>query len=115
LIPDIPSFGKFNHSKKAGADTYHSIQVDENSWLKKVVGVSEGEINSAHHQSAEIVAPDLVANAISKDGVIEGLEWKKQDDKPYMMLVQWHPERMIDQQNIFTQAIRKSFIEAVKS
>lgn len=115
LIPDIPSFGKFNHSKKAGKDLYHPVDVDINSVFYQIVNSENGEVNSAHHQSAELVAPDLVSNAISKDGVIEGLEWKKPEGKPFMLLVQWHPERMINQQSAFTKNIREHFINAVKN
>ncbi|HYC84117.1 MAG TPA: gamma-glutamyl-gamma-aminobutyrate hydrolase family protein [Chryseosolibacter sp.] len=110
LIPDIPAFGKFNHSKRNGKDTYHPIDVDPNSVFRQVVGTDSGEINSAHHQSAEIVAPALVSNALSRDGVIEGLEWKNPDGKPFLLLVQWHPERMVDQTNPFAINIRKAFL-----
>lgn len=114
LIPDIPSFGKFNHSKVSGHDGYHNVQVDPNSQLGKIAGASTGEVNSAHHQSAELVAPGLVANAISADGVIEGLEWLHPEDKPFLMLVQWHPERMKDLKSVFSALIRQRFLEAVK-
>lgn len=112
LVPDIPSFGKFNHSKNGGSDRYHNVMVDPNSRMKEIVISDHGEINSAHHQSAEIVGPDLVSNAITTDGVIEGLEWKNPEGKPYLMLVQWHPERMKDQQSAFTKNIRRSFLDA---
>lgn len=110
LIPDIPTFGKFNHSKRDGLDTYHAVVIDVNSNLFKTVGLPMGEVNSAHHQSAERVGNGLVGNAVSLDGVIEGLEWQNPKDKPYLNLVQWHPERMVDQANKMTSKIRASFI-----
>lgn len=113
LIPDLPTFGRFNHSKVSGYDLYHSVHVDVNSNLNKIVNASVGEINSAHHQSAEIVGRGLVANAVTVDGVIEGLEWLRPEGKPFLQLVQWHPERMNDQQNSFTKNIRLSFLKAV--
>ncbi len=115
LIPDIPSFGKFNHSKAAGKDRYHTVRVDQTSALSRIVNAEMGEINSAHHQSAELVAPDLVCNAISHDGVVEGLEWKNPEDKPFMMLVQWHPERMTNQESPFSKNVKATFLEAVRS
>jgi putative glutamine amidotransferase len=114
LIPDIPSFGKFNHSKNSGADRYHPVEVDPNSLFHSIVNTGSGEINSAHHQSADIVATGLVTNAITRDGVIEGLEWKEPQGKPFLLLVQWHPERMKDQENPFTRNVRSSFIDAVQ-
>lgn len=115
LIPDIPSFGKFNHSKHEGSDRYHQVKVDPTSFFSQIIGGVEGEVNSAHHQSAEIVAPLLVSNAISGDGVVEGLEWKDPAGKPYLLLVQWHPERMRDQNSAFSKNVRESFINAIKS
>jgi putative glutamine amidotransferase len=112
LIPDIPSFGKFNHSKSGGSDRYHQVTIDPNSQFHGMLQLPEGEINSAHHQSAELVAPELVVNAISQDGVIEGLEWKKPEGKPYLLFVQWHPERMRDQQSPFSRKVKSSFIAA---
>lgn len=114
LIPDIPSFGKFNHSKLNGVDRYHDVAVDPNSLFHSVVKATKGQINSAHHQSAELVSPDLVANAFSEDGVIEGLEWKSPEGKPYLLLVQWHPERMTDQQSAFSKNVKASFLAAFK-
>jgi putative glutamine amidotransferase len=114
LIPDIPTFGKFNHSKRGGNDTYHLVSVDVNSILYEQVKVAGGEINSAHHQSTERVGHGLVANSFSSDGVIEGLERLNPADQSYLSLVQWHPERMRDQNNVFTRNIKTSFLEAVQ-
>jgi putative glutamine amidotransferase len=113
LIPDIPTFRKFNHSKRAGNDTHHTINIDANSGLYKMIGDERGEVNSAHHQSADRVGKDLVANAFSMDGVIEGLEWIDPSSKPYLSLVQWHPERMRDQENPLTAKIKKEFLNQV--
>lgn len=114
LIPDIPTFGKFNHSKRAGNDTYHLVSIDPNSGLHKMIGNVSGEVNSAHHQSADRVGKGLVANAFSIDGLIEGLEWINPSDKPYLSLVQWHPERMRDQESVLTKNIESGFLIAVQ-
>ena len=113
LIPDIPASGKPDHSKiKEGDDRYHAIAVTTNSVLQKIAGTESGVVNSAHHQSADIIAENLVVNAVSEDGVIEGLERKEFYDHPYLMLVQWHPERMINQQSVFSRKVRESFLDA---
>lgn len=113
LIPDIPSFGKFNHSRFPVKDRTHSIQVDPYSELYKIAGTQTGEVNSAHHQSIELVAKGLVSNALSPDGVIEGVERKDKEGQPYLQLVQWHPERMTDLENVFSKNIKLSFLRAV--
>jgi putative glutamine amidotransferase len=113
LIPDIPSFGKYNHSKFSDRDRYHSISVDQESILFSLVNDSFGEINSAHHQSADRVGKGLVVNSFSPEGIIEGIERLNPSDLPFLMLVQWHPERMKDQENPFSKRIKSGFLQAV--
>jgi putative glutamine amidotransferase len=110
LIPDIPTFGKFNHSKKAGKDTYHTIKIDRSSGLFKLIGGDTGQINSAHHQSTQQVGKGLVANSLSEDGIIEGLEWIDSFEKPYLSLVQWHPERMKNQDSALAENVKLEFL-----
>jgi putative glutamine amidotransferase len=115
LVPDIPAFGKFNHAKlKEGEDREHLVQVDKNSALYKIIGQATGEINSAHHQSADMPGYGLVVNALSPDGVVEGMERKDTAGKSFLLLVQWHPERMTDLESIFSKNIRQSFLDAVR-
>ena len=116
LVPDIPAFGKFNHSKfEEGKDRDHLIEIDTNSLLYKITGQEKGEINSAHHQSVDMPGYGLVANAMSPDGVIEGMERIEAKGKSFLLLVQWHPERMTNQGSIFSQNIRRSFLDAVRN
>ena len=114
LIGDIPSIGKNNHSKYyEGKDRYHSIEVFPDSELAKIARVTTGEINSAHHQSVEVPADTLMVNALSEDGIVEGLEWKSPNAHS-LTLVQWHPERIEDFQNPFNNRIRQVFIQAAE-
>jgi putative glutamine amidotransferase len=113
LVPDIPSFGRFNHSRYPDKDRYHVVQVDKNSELHKITGLSSGEVNSAHHQSAELIGKGLVANSISDDGIVEGIEYLNKKDKPFFQLVQWHPERMVDLENPFSKKIKLAFIDSI--
>ncbi|HEX5025634.1 MAG TPA: gamma-glutamyl-gamma-aminobutyrate hydrolase family protein [Agriterribacter sp.] len=113
LIPDIPRWGKFNHSKLPDdTDRYHTIQLDPASWLCQLIGTGQGEINSNHHQSACMVGKDLVVSALSPDGIIEALERKAPNDASFLCLVQWHPERMNDQDSKFVKNIRQAFVTA---
>lgn len=115
LIADIPTIGKPDHSKVEGKDRYHLAEVAENTILKRIVQASQGEVNSAHHQAAENPGNDLVINALSPDGIIEGLEWREPAGRPYFMLIQWHPERMRDLQSPFSKNIRASFTAAMRN
>jgi putative glutamine amidotransferase len=114
LIPDLPSFGRFNHSKFGeGNDRYHSIQIDPASQLSKITECQSGKVNSAHHQAVKHVGKGLVANCFSADGVIEGLERINPIGKPSLTLVQWHPERMLNQQDALSFKIKQHFLEAI--
>ncbi len=115
LLLDIPAMGKRNHSKiREGEDRYHTIAVTPGSALFKVAGTDTGIVNSAHHQSALMVAKNLTVTAVSGDGIIEALESKDFYNHSYLMLVQWHPERMNDLQSEYSLSIKNSFLEAGK-
>jgi putative glutamine amidotransferase len=116
LIFDIPSVGKSEHSKLyEGQDRYHAVEILHDSELSKITNIVFGEINSAHHQSAKLIAKSLKINALSEDGIVEGLEFKTKNEQ-FLMLVQWHPERIINAEyNCFSYKIRQSFIEHIKS
>ena len=126
LIPDIPSAGGENHSKfYEGKDRYHSINILPDSALAKITNCSKGSVNSAHHQSVDLIAKSLIVSALSEDNIVESLEWASAsfsqhsasllEKNHFLMLVQWHPERLNDSTNPFSELIRKAFIEGVKS
>ncbi len=113
LVPDIPAFGKYNHSKfENKTDRKHWIDVDTNSFLYQIVSEQKGEVNSAHHQSADMPGYGLVANSMSPDGIIEGME-RRLETQSFLLLVQWHPERMENLQSNFSKNIKQSFLDAV--
>lgn len=115
LVPDIPAFGKFNHGKfKEGDDRKHLVNIDPNSALYKIISEEKGEVNSAHHQSVDMPGFDLVVNALSPDGIIEGIERREPEGKSFLMLVQWHPERMENQESRFAKSIKHNFIDTVR-
>ena len=111
LIPDIPTTGKPDHSKVNGIDRYHNVSVKENSFLFQIVGSKNGKVNSAHHQSADTIGKGLVVNSISEDGIIEGLERQQSPDNSFLVLVQWHPERMTNLHSAFSKNIKLRFLD----
>jgi putative glutamine amidotransferase len=114
LIPDIPSFGKPDHTKFGeGKDRYHAISVAAGTLLENITGANHGEVNSAHHQSVDSVAPGFVVNAVSADGIVEGLERQDAGHHSFILLVQWHPERMKDQASAFSKNIRERFLSSI--
>jgi putative glutamine amidotransferase len=70
----------------------HSVQVDEDSELRRIVGTDLLGVNSLHHQAVARVATGLRAVAWAEDGTIEALE----DGSGQVVGVQWHPELLAD-------------------
>lgn len=117
LIPDLQGKTQTRHSKNEGYDQTHNIQIDENSCLSAIVsntppngGSWRGTVNSAHHQSADKIGKGLKVSARSEDGTVEAIEWKNPEKKPFLLLVQWHPERMKDQKSALSGNIKKEFL-----
>ncbi|CUU03428.1 putative glutamine amidotransferase [Candidatus Thermokryptus mobilis] len=113
LVFDIQTVIGTNHRKdeQTGEDRLHDIFVIDDSKLFNIVGEKRGTVNSSHHQSADRLGEGLRVNAKCEDGVIEGLEWE--GDDRFVMLVQWHPERMRDFNSAFSKKLLESFISSI--
>jgi len=96
LIQDIPSQipdALVHRTSPTEPHAYHELSVSPDSLLARVLGISEGTVNSSHHQSANRLGEGLRVCARGPDGVIEALET---DDGRPVLAVQWHPERTYD-------------------
>jgi len=114
LVPDIVAFGRENHTKTNDEkDRQHAIWLKENTLLGEISKTMRGEVNSAHHQAVDLLGEGLSMSCVSPDGVVEAAEIRDQETHPFMILVQWHPERMNDQDSPFAKGIREAFVEAV--
>ena len=105
------------HEANAGIDKQHGVQIESGSLLAEVTGHASGEVNSAHHQAIGRLGEGLKVNCYAEDGAIEGIEWAVPGGRPFLLAVQWHPERM--QANGFEdvflyRAIRDRFVGEVK-
>jgi putative glutamine amidotransferase len=112
LVLDLPSAGKPCHTKSQGYDRTHSVSISPGTQLEKTIGHQHGEVNSAHHQVAERIGQGLRVSAVSDDGIIEGLEWEEADENPFLLLVQWHPERMENLESPFSKNLLLEFTQA---
>lgn len=116
LIADLPHSGFPAHTAASGApELRHSVTVAPGSLLHAVVGSTQGEINSYHHQAVLRPAEQLVVSARSADGVPEAMEWKHREGRPFLLLVQWHPERMTGRTDPFTAAVAEAFFAEVRT
>jgi putative glutamine amidotransferase len=98
-------------------DKSHTTIIEPRTILSDIVGEEKVQVNSAHHQSIDKLGDDLLINAISTDNIIEGIERKNKTDKPFLLAIQWHPERMFRfhlENSAASKAIRNGFIEEVK-
>lgn len=70
----------------------HNVKVEENTLLHRLFGKTEVAVNSIHHQGVKKVASNLRPMAYSPDGIVEAYE--NRNGGQFLMGVQWHPERM---------------------
>ncbi len=68
--------------------TSHSVAIEPDSKLSEVLGVTECEIASWHHQSIRKVPAPLRVVATAADGTVEAVESRGHR----LLAVQWHPE-----------------------
>jgi len=73
---------EINHKKG-----YHMIVITENRFLRK----GRFSVNSTHHQAVKKLGIGLKAFAFSDDNIIEAFY---HEELPYLVCVQWHPERL---------------------
>jgi putative glutamine amidotransferase len=115
LVQDLGPQGDLRH-QNTPVDKEHGVKVVEGSLLHEIVG-DGGWINSAHHQAIDRLGEGLKVNSRAGDGVIEGIEWAQPEGRPFMLAVQWHPERMYVHgfRDVgFYKAVRDRFIEEIK-
>lgn len=108
LVQDLPSErpSKIHHAQQVPGDQMtHGVQLSEP--LSTLLGVTEMQVNSLHHQAVDAVAPGFRVCAVATDGTVEGIY---HPGKPYFRAVQWHPERtfLVDENSrvIFADFIR---------
>jgi putative glutamine amidotransferase len=87
----------------------HAIKLTEGGLFQSLVGTDEVMINSLHGQGVDRLADDLLVEAVSPDGVIEGLRYK--DESQFVVGVQWHAEWQPDEHSLSGE-LYKAFGEA---
>lgn len=121
LVQHIDS--KIDHAAGRKVAVAHTVAIEPRSKLAEIVKATANAphdkdagdglvipVNSSHHQSAEKVGDGLRAVARSpEDGIIEALEGTSPDH--FVLAVQWHPERSIEQDEP-SRAIFRSFVSA---
>jgi putative glutamine amidotransferase len=120
LIQHIESPVKHDAGRKV--PVAHIVEVEPGSKLAQIAasGTTDAggpalavQVNSSHHQAADIVGDGLRAVARSpRDGVIEAVEGTSPDH--FVLAVQWHPERSVDEDEP-SRAIFRALVEAARA
>lgn len=103
LVQDIPSEVGSNHRLP------HLIAVEPESRLFSIFEETDFEVNSSHHQAVGDLGKNLRIVARSPDGVVEATETT--DPDRFLIGVQWHPERLMFEDQRQMKLLR-AFIEA---
>lgn len=133
LKQDLGSEGNEKH-RAIPSDKKHQATVESGTILSAIIdgglsgdrlvnGVDRSNgnlritINSAHHQVVDKVAGDLRISCYSADGEPEALERRRPEGRPFLLCVQWHPERMFRfglENEPASAGIRDRFLEETK-
>ena len=98
LIQDIPEEvpALTVHAKVYKEETrFHPVRAKEGSLFAQFFG-TDFVTNSYHHQAIKDCGSGLIATVTTEEGVIEAIE---HESKP-IFATQWHPERMIGQEQL---------------
>ena len=105
-IPDEIKNPIEHEQKNPRNEAGHSVTIQEHTKLYSIISKQNIMVNSAHHQAIKVPGKGLIVNALSNDGVIEGIEDPK---KTFCIGVQWHPKFFIQGSD---NKLLKAFINA---
>jgi putative glutamine amidotransferase len=94
LVQHVPAATGAGHGFAARyAETVHPVRLDPACRLARVLGTTEVQVNSLHHQAVDAVGVGVRAVGWAPDGTIEAVEV---EGHPELVAVQWHPELLED-------------------
>ena len=102
--------GPLHHRQSEPSDRpTHVVELEPESRVAQVLGLTRLEVNSFHHQSIRVLGRGLRAVGWAEDGVIEAIEAPERD---FLLGVQWHAEGIATRPE--QQALFSSFVEAAR-
>jgi putative glutamine amidotransferase len=113
----IQNLGELNATHKGEPDKSHDVNVETGTLLFDIVGDKRTAINSAHHQAIGKIGEGLKVNALSDEGIAEGIERADPLGKPFLLAIQWHPERMFRfnlENSPASRGLRERFLQEAK-
>lgn len=76
----------------------HEVHFEHGSRISQILGTQVLRVNSFHHQSIKVAAPDFRVSGKARDAVVEAIESKTHR---FALGVQWHPECMYTRYPVF--------------
>ena len=109
LIQHLPEASeRLDHRQdEPGEVATHPVELEPNSLLSRVLGVTSLTVNSFHHQAPDRIGTGLEVVARAPDGVVEAIE---DPDRPFCLGVQWHAELMAER--ALEAQLFSAFVEA---
>ena len=90
----------------------HLVRLTPGGLFRSLAGQDELMVNSLHGQGVDRLGEGLTVEAISPDGVIEGLRYD--DETQFIVGVQWHAE-WDPEQHVLSGALYTAFGEAARA
>jgi len=103
-LPDV--VGHSQHSE----GTLQEYMVVAGSKLASILCEESVEGKSYHHQAVDVLGENLAIVARTDDGTVEAVE---ATDRPWIIGVQWHPERTLE--DAASRRLFERFIEAART
>lgn len=115
LIVDIPTelHTRVYHRCYDWQNCYHDVKVIPGSQLSALSSVEGDSVTSNHHQAVKRLAEPFRVLATANDGIVESIGWKDTIGKPWLLAVQWHPERM-DSTNRLSRPLAEKFLQEAR-
>jgi putative glutamine amidotransferase len=113
LVPDIPKYKPENvgHRCEDKDKCFHDIHIGKSVNFPFLANVKNFKVNTNHHQAVDELVEDFNAWAFTDDGIIEGYEWRY-PNQPFLIAVQWHPERLSDTNPEMSDSLGFHFLRA---
>lgn len=109
LVQHLPDVGAHPHDRgDVWGGTAHRVRVADDSRLAGLLGASDVEVNSLHHQAIGVPGPGVRPVAWAGDGTVEAVEVEGRDG---IVAVQWHPELLPDRaphSSLFAWLVRQA-------
>jgi putative glutamine amidotransferase len=94
LVQHVPAATGVGHGFAGQyAETVHVVHLDPACRLAALLGTTEVQVNSLHHQAVDVAGAGVRAVGWAPDGTVEAVEV---DGHPELVAVQWHPELLED-------------------